>query len=83
MTYNTSWQRSQLQLYRHWQEASLYCKGVLREFPPRTLDFVLKYNDETPLRGEVSDVERTLYNCINRASFLTETAIDALRHVDI
>jgi len=51
MTYNASWQRSQLQPYHHWQEASPYYKEVLRESPPRTPDFVLKGKDETPLGG--------------------------------
>ena len=84
MTYNTNWQRFQLQPCHHWQEASLYCKGVLHESPPRTPDFVLEKNkDERPLGGEVSEVQRTLHNCVDRASFLTETTIDALCHVDI
>ena len=46
VTYNASWQRSQLQPYRHWQEASPYCKGVLHDSPQRTPDFVLKDKDE-------------------------------------
>lgn len=83
VTYNADWQRSQLQPYHHWQEASPYCKGVLHVSLLRILDFGLKDKDETPLEGKVCDVKRTLYNCINRAGFLTETAIDALRHVDI